>query len=82
MKLHHSSAVLHCVMFAAVFFLGERGLEYGLHSRAERYFNHQMFEGKSLLHTNSLFLQSQQYMHHEYKIFNFSFDTTVCFMYR
>ena len=31
------------------------GLEYGLHSRAEKCFNHQMFQGKNLLHTTLYF---------------------------
>ena len=77
MRLHHGSAILHCVMCAVVvFFFGGGGLEYGLHSRAEKCFNHQMFQGKNLLHTNSVFLQSQQYMHYESKNFN----TIVCFV--
>ena len=63
-----------------LFFLEGGGLEYSLHSRAEKCFNHQMLQGKNLFHTNSVFLQSQQYMHYEYKIFNSSFDTVVCFV--
>ena len=45
MRLHDGPAVLHCVMFAVVFFCFEGGLEYGLHDRAERC-NHHMFQGK------------------------------------
>ena len=67
MRLHHGSAVLHYVMFAVVFLFcffffwggGGGALEYSLHSRAEKCFNHQMFQGKNLLHASSAFLQSQ-----------------------
>ena len=36
MMLHDGPAVLHCVMFAVVFFVlkGGEGLQYGLHNRA------------------------------------------------
>ena len=66
MRLHHDPAVLHFVMFEVVFVLegdgggGGGGLEYGLHNRAEKSFDHQMSHGKSLPHTNSVFLKNQQ----------------------
>ena len=57
----------HCVMYAVVVFSfegvggggGGGGLEYGLDNMAEKC-NHHMSQGKTLLHTNSVFLQSQQ----------------------
>ena len=63
MRLHHGPAVLHCVLFAVAFLsflVLEGGLDYGLHNRAEKCLNHQMSQDKNLLHTSSVFLQSQQ----------------------
>ena len=62
MSLHDGAAVLHCVMLAVFFLLtggGGGGVEYGLHNMAEKC-NTRMSQGKNLLHTNSVFLQSQQ----------------------
>ena len=58
-RLHDGLAVLHCVMFAVVFFvLKEGGLQYGLHNRAERC-NHRMSQGK-ICFTQTVFLESEQ----------------------
>ena len=76
MRLHHGPAVLHCVMFAVVFVL-EGGLEHGLDNRAEKCFDHQMSQGKNLLHTNTVFLQTESTMHYEYKIFNSSLGIII-----
>ena len=72
MRLHHGPAVvLHCVIFAVVFVFfgggggggGRRDLEYGLHNRAEKCFNHRMSQGKNLLH--KLYIFTEQAMHYE-----------------
>ena len=55
----------------------EGGLEHGLDNRAEKCFDHQMSQGKNLLHTNTVFLQTESTMHYEYKIFNSSLGIII-----
>ena len=59
--LFYLSNVCSCFLFS-------KGPEYALHNMAEKCFDHQMSQGKNLLHTNSIFTESA--MHNEYKIFN------------